>query len=384
MKLLFVQFANSMFPRFPSSDGYFDELYSVYKPFGYMRMQESFEVPKWIAEIMYTVPNADGELCYVYHSVQEAIDRIEKNSYDFVLFSVMTCTEAFTETIIKACPHQRFLIGGYTKKIYELAANYNNVHCTDTISELAHRYLGCPYRLGTDYSLFAGWTVLPRLTLSYGCVNNCKFCIVPHKTSTVADGSIFQQCHSFGLLDFKLVYIDDKTFGQASNYRKLKDCGEIIRAYNHQFNGFVIQTTCYELASKCDEFIELGVKVAEIGCESYNDSILKEWRKPSSEKLIDLAIDTAVRKKMKVIPNFIIGLPQETRKTYERTEKWILDNKDNLFCINLSIYTNYDDPNCIGEVDFLDDSNAELHREFWDRMNDAAKKCIDIRKIKPS
>ena len=51
MNVLFVQFANSMFPRFGVSDGYWDAFYSEYKDFGYVRMEDAFEVPKWVAEV---------------------------------------------------------------------------------------------------------------------------------------------------------------------------------------------------------------------------------------------------------------------------------------------------------------------------------------------
>ena len=46
MNVLFVQFANSMFPRFGVSDGYWDAFYSEYRDFGYVRMEDAFEVPK--------------------------------------------------------------------------------------------------------------------------------------------------------------------------------------------------------------------------------------------------------------------------------------------------------------------------------------------------
>lgn len=282
MKILFVQFANSMFPRFGVSDGYWDDFYSTYSDYGYVRMRDAFEVPKWIAEASYFLPeDSFKKICWVHHSVDEAIQEISSGEYDFVLFSVMTCTKKFTEEIIRRSkPSQKYVIGGYDNWIYEAGKIYPNVKVADMMRETAE-HMGLPYRFGTDYSLFRGWTVLPRLTLSYGCTNRCKFCIVPHTTSIVPGDVIEQQIDSFADLTFKLIYIDDKTFGQAENYRCIKSLASRIKEYNPEFEGFVVQTTSGMVARRAQEFRELGVVVAEIGLESYNDDILRKYSKPS-------------------------------------------------------------------------------------------------------
>ena len=213
MRIGFVQFANSMFPRFDVSDGYWDTFYNTYKGYGYVRMKDAFEVPKWIAEVCnFTPTDCEKKIIWVHESVHEAIDEIRDGKYDWILFSVMTCTKGFTERIIAASSHeQKFLIGGYDDWIYECGRCFQNVVVSDTMKQTAQA-LGFDYNAGTDYSLFKGWTVLPRLTLSYGCLNNCKFCIVPHTMSVVDDETIYQQVSSFKDLDFSLIYIDDKTF----------------------------------------------------------------------------------------------------------------------------------------------------------------------------
>lgn len=191
MRIGFVQFANSMFPRFDVSDGYWDTFYNTYKDYGYVRMKDAFEVPKWIAEVCnFTPSDCEKKIIWVHESVHEAIDEIRDWKYDWILFSVMTCTKGFTERIIAASSHeQKFLIGGYDDWIYECGRCFQNVVVADTMKQTAQA-LGFDYNAGTDYSLFKGWTVLPRLTLSYGCLNNCKFCIVPHTMSVVDDETI--------------------------------------------------------------------------------------------------------------------------------------------------------------------------------------------------
>lgn len=377
MKIGFVQFANSMFPRFDVSDGYWDTFYNTYKDYGYVRMKDAFEVPKWIAEACNFIPSdCEKKIIWVHESVHEAIDEIRDGKYDWILFSVMTCTKGFTERIIAASSHeQKFLIGGYDDWIYECGRCFQNVVVADTMKQTAQA-LGFDYNAGTDYSLFKGWTVLPRLTLSYGCLNNCKFCIVPHTMSVVDDETIYQQVSSFKDLDFSLIYIDDKTFGQSKNYSMLKNLKNDILKYNSNFRGFVVQTTSFLLRSKAEEFKDIGVVVAEIGVETFNDDILKLYRKPSSEKMVSEAFDAAELAGIKVIPNIIVGFPEETEETYERTERFINDYKDRIFGVNFAMYTDYSSKDCVGEVDFADSPKIELHRKYWARLNNMASKIV--------
>lgn len=370
MRVLFVQFANSMFPRFAVSDGYWDAFYSTYHNHGYVRMEDAFEVPKWIAEVCFFLPqNCFRRICWVHHSIDEAVNEINEGQYDYVLFSVMTCTKTFTNEIIrKVDSRQKFVIGGYDDWIFEAERQYANVRTARAMKNTAE-IMGLKYRMGTDYSLFKGWTVLPRLTLSYGCKNNCKFCIVPHTMSLVSSTVIAQQVDSFRDLSFRLIYIDDKTFGQADNYVMIKELGERIRRYNPSFIGFVVQTTTYLLAQRAKEFKDLGVVVTEIGMETYNDNILRAYRKPSSEKMVKKAIMVGRENNMLVIPNIIVGIPEETKETYERTKNFLYERRNDIIGINLAMYTDYSSADCVGEVDFAPSDKIELHRRYWREIN---------------
>lgn len=382
MKVLFVQFANSMFPRFEASDGYWDEFYRHYHGYGYWRMEDAFEVPKWIAEVCFFLPRGcERKICWVHHSVQEAIDEIESGGYNHVFFSVMTCTKDFTNEIIRrTSDRQCYIIGGYDGWIYEAQRKYPNVHTMDTMRDTA-TFLGVPYRFGTDYSLFRGWTVLPRLTLSSGCLNNCRFCIIPHRLEEVDESEIMQQADSFRDLEFRLVYIDDKTFGQARNYRMLSKLGDRIRSYNPDFVGFVIQTTSPVLVEKAREFHELGVAVAEIGFETGNDFILKKYRKPSTTHLASRAIDAGTENGINVIVNIIVGFPEENDGTYANTMDFMRSHADRIFGYNMAIYTDYSADDNLGEVDFRQDVKTEMHRKHWNEINRLA--THNILKHKP-
>lgn len=377
MKVLFVQFANSMFPRFGVSDGYWDAFYSTYRAHGYVRMEDAFEVPKWIAEVCFFLPHdCDRKICWVHHSIAEAIHEIDSSEYDYVLFSVMTCTKGFTKEIIEKTPSaQKFVIGGYDDWIFEAQKTYSNVKTANNMRETA-QLMGLEYRFGTDYELFEGWTVLPRLTLSYGCKNNCKFCIVPHDTSVVERKVVEQQVESFCALKFKLIYIDDKTFGQAENYVVIKELKDKIKKYNPDFEGFVVQTTTFMLAKRAKQFKDLGVVVTEIGLETFNDPILRLYRKPSSEKMVKESIEVGRANGMLIIPNIIVGMPEETHETYERTKGFLEGCSADIIGLNMAMYTDYSSPDCVGEVDFAPSDKIGLHRQYWKEFNDLGTNLI--------
>jgi len=182
---------------------------------------------------------------------------------------------------------------------------------------------------------------------------------------------------SFSDLDYRLVYIDDKTFGQSPNYRILKE----LSKYSHRkdFNGFIVQTTTGLVAKKAKEFREINVKVAEIGLETYNDSILRKYRKPSSEKFIRESVDAANKNDLMLIANIIIGLPGETEETYTRTYDFIMPLLENgkLIGINPAIYTDYNNDENLGEIDFLKDEQYELNKTWWNKFNQTAANILN-------
>ena len=369
MKFFYIQFANSMFKYYVTGNKYWDSFYENHNSDGYYRMGKTFEIPKWIAEISFLFPNDEHELFWCNFDIQEAIGAIKNEKPDVVLFSVMDCNLDYVREIIaKSDVTQKFYIGGYTDEIYEIHKQHDNVCVFDTVKDLA-MYSAIEYKQGTNYALFNGEHVIPRLTLSYGCKNNCKFCIVPKQLTIVSDEIIYQQIDSFKDLNFKLIYLDDKTFGQADNYLILKDLRQRILSYNPDFLGFIVQTTCFELIKKAEIFKEIGVKVVEIGVESYNDFILREYNKASTLKLVDESIKIGLQHELEIIPNFIVGFTEETEETYNNTIEFMCKCVDLFYGMNISIYTNYGRKHSKGEIEFIDSDKIELHRRFFDEFN---------------
>ena len=376
-KILFVQFSNSMFLRHNECDNYWSTFYKHWEKIGYYVGSQTFEIPKWIAEISYFSEKYDKHILWCKHNIQEVLNEINKEKYDYVLFSLMNANQFFIDKIIEKCPKQNFVIGGYNKKFLTLLSQkYDNVTICDTTKDTANA-IGCEYKFGTNYALFNGEKTIPRLTLSYGCLNKCKFCIVPHgKIINVPHDVIKQQITSFRDLQYKLIYIDDKTFGQANNFKCLYDLTK--QRNNQNFNGYIVQTTSGMTVRNAKTFSEIGVKVIEIGLETYNDDILRKYNKPSSEKMIGRAINACKENNLLMIPNIIIGLPEETEETYTRTYDFVMPllQKGKIIGINPAIYTDYENDENLGEIDFLSDEKTEMHRKWWKKFNETAAQIL--------
>lgn len=368
--ILFVQCANSMFKRHGSCDKYWDVFYKRWEHIGYYMGKHVFEIPKWVAEIAYFLQDDNKELFYCEYNASEAVDKINGGKFDYVMMSLMNANQFIIKDIVSQCPNQKFLIGGYNNEFMaDMAKECPNVEITNSTIDVA-KTLGAEYRFGTDYSLFVGERVIPRLTMSYGCLNNCKFCIVPHGKITPVEKSVIeQQVKSFEPIDYRLIYIDDKTYGQCVNYGFTKEMA--LFTGKKDFNGFIVQTTTGMLYKKGKDFKNAGVSVAEIGLETFNDEILRVYRKPSSEAMTVKAVEACNACGIHLIANVIIGLSEETEETYRKTYDYIMPlmEQGKLIGINPAIYTDYDNDENLGEIDFLDDGKIELHRKWWDRFN---------------
>lgn len=320
MKNLFVQFSNNLINNTNSNDianQYYKAIYTEKKE--YKKPHHFFEIPLWIAEINYII---DGDL-HICENLQNTIDFINNSDYTHIFFSQVDIIEQYIINIERQIKGNIITVVG--RRDYS------------SIEQFCYKF-NIKYKQGTNYQLFKGVKTIPRLQLSTGCKHKCKFCTVPNDVRTNRSNNIIQQALSFKELVFEVVYIDDKTFGQAWNYRILKQISKIIKEYNPIFKGFIVQTTASQV--KKINFDGLDIFAVELGVESFNDSILKAMNKPHNEKLIIEAVGILQGLKIKIIPNLIIGLPNETKETYNKTFEFIKDiNPYILNIYNLAIYT---------------------------------------------
>jgi len=341
--ILFCQFHNNLINgNYEKSiaDCYYTGIYKYND--GYYKQDCFFELPLWIAEIKGSIKDKYNTTLLIIDDIQKAISEINIANPDYICFSILAVNKAFIHEIIKACPDKLFILGGYIN--FESFKAYNNVKIFDSIKAFIN-FLGLSYIYNLDYSLFKGYKTIPRLTLSKGCLNKCKFCIVEKQITEINKRDIIKQIKAFKDLNFKLVYLNDKTFGQCKNYKLLPLIYKRIKAYNPNFKGFIIQTSCSMFLKQ--SFIDIiknsHIFACELGIETYNNKLLQGLNKPQNIKVINEAMKQLIKLDIKIIPNIIIGLVGENKETYNNTLNFIKEYKDNIYLLNiynLAVYLN--------------------------------------------
>ncbi|KKL63971.1 hypothetical protein LCGC14_2169820, partial [marine sediment metagenome] len=240
------------------ADTYFKAIWNHLDDEGYFKPEHYWEIPTWIAELSYCLDDQLHELSlfYIQNICNDTCYCSQKvptlPPADVYFASVMDCNKEILAKIIYNNPNKSFYIGGYIgtqgfiETFYNSIMKHGNVFWYGSI-ESACKELDLEYQYGTDYSLFKGTKCIPRLTLSNGCTNHCRFCTIPDEIIETDPLNIGQQVSSMIDLDFELVYINDKTFGQCHNYKYLRDTYETIKGFNPKFRGFTVQTTCAQI-----------------------------------------------------------------------------------------------------------------------------------------
>lgn len=342
---------------------YYDKIWASRGPEGFIKPDDFWEIPNWIAIVKHNIENA--ELAIV-RDIDKFLNNIPENTTS-IAFSVLDANKAIIKEIIQRYKgNAYFVLGGYIDFTY-----FNNLKDTSPVyvfesipdfvnwqqDEIAHKdgfksisdFINWQdkkaYKDGYDYSLFSYCECIPRLTLSTGCSHKCKFCTEAGNLKEADMDSIYRQIESYKNLNFKLVYLNDKTFGQAKNHIELPDLYQRIKKVNANFEGFMIQTTTGQWLQFSDKYIlDSHIIFVELGIETFNNYILKAYRKPSTEELTIKATERFRHlSNVWLRPNIIVGFAEETYESYQHTLDYLKEYKDvivHLGICNLAIYDN--------------------------------------------
>lgn len=362
-RTLMVQFSSDLLQgnrQRDHADDYYDKLYKNRE--GYHRPDDFWELPQWQAHLANSMPNADH---YTIRDPKEAIAFANAAGYKNVAFSALDVNRDFVKEFAQGYKGN-VVVGGYTDMSH--FAGLPNVKVHNTIKDFVESE-GGQYNPGYDYRHFSGAKTIPRLTLSDGCSHKCAFCCVPKQVTEKTRDEILQQVDSFSKhLPSDLIYLNDKTFGQAPNHAMLPEIYDRIKASNPNFKGFIVQTTAAQLKKMDPEFLKkAGIRHVEIGVESYNDSILKAHKKPANEQLIDESAQKLRSAGIGLIPNIMVGLPGENQNTYNRTMDWLNRNSDivsHVNAYNLALYDESELGKKIGALSNADKDENQIAKSF--------------------
>lgn len=374
-RVLLVQFSSKLLSsaafESPEAKRYYDSVYENVP--GYERAEDFWEVPTWMAHMAGAFRNSD---VYVVRDVDEASRFLNEAGYGGVFFSALDANK----DLIKGLAQNyggRVFVGGYVRR--QEFDDQPNVTWFDTIAEATEAF-GVEPSGEPDYRHFEGTAVIPRLCMSTGCAYDCAFCSIEKQVKTTPKEEIDRNVKAILALDGDLIYMNDKTFGQASNYTYLRELNQRIKAARPSFKGFIVQTTATQFLKIPDDFLrDSGIQIVEIGVESYNDDILKSVRKPHRVAHIDQAVAKLRAHKIKFVPNVIVGLPGESEESYARTMQFLKTNEDVISHINVYNLALYESARLKDEMGLLNLSagdvnentveksfykNPELHKRF--------------------
>lgn len=341
---------------------------AIYKQEYFNKPSQFWELPLWAGELSYSLDK--------YNHDFKVLNQPCELSSSYIFGSVMDTNKHLFLELVKLNPNSTFVLGGYIESGFFF--DYDNVVWSGSIKE-SMNYLNIPYQKGVSWKLFKGIDCIPRLTLSNGCVHKCKFCTVPNAVVQVYKSEVDKQIEALKPLKFNLIYLNDKTFGQSSNYRLLKELYPEIKKFNPDFKGFIVQTTAS--AAVRINWTDLHIYAAEIGVESYNDAILKGLNKPANCDMIDKAEQVLKANGIKYIVNIVVGFVGETIKTYKRTIDYI--KRADLLHVNLYNLAVYDNTKLGDEIDHNNeaDTNELISEKSYNtskqnRLNNTVMKYI--------
>lgn len=378
----FAQFSDKLLTPDSLMRKYYRKAYATMD--GYYFPEHYMEIPFWIPTIAGMLHDEQyNKSLHVIEDTGASIEILkEKSESEYILFSVMDANVGQVHQVAQTLDRQ-IVLGGYTNPAD--FASYRHVRYVSAVNDLGNIFeiqLDSP----PNYNLFKNEKCIPRLTLSEGCLFRCSFCTVPTTLTIASPQKIQDQVEALRPLDFKLIFIDDKSFGQAKNWHAIAQVADQVRKYNQNFLGFIAQTPP-SLAIKdglMEEAVRLGVRYMEFGVESVNDEYLTMLNKPYRLKHLDEACERARRVGLKIIPNFIFGIPGDD---YKATIEWVTRNRDIVPVVNinfLALHYGNERGNLPWQPKTTDDRDQNAAEKSWLsqedllRMRDAMETIYEI------
>lgn len=323
---------------------YYTQVYAQHEGFE-IASPDFMELPTWIAIASGMLGDNYTQILHVVTDVQDTIEFLNTLPWDTtILASVMDVNVSTIHHIMDKAEPKYWVVGGYID--FDTLVNdpvwLSTAIVLDDIYSLNHVLLDADVLAEPDYGIFGTMKTIPRLILSDGCLHNCAFCTIEQEIVEWSDSAVMAQVESFKSMNFSLVYISDKTFGQATNMDILERVAERIWEFNDDFMGFIVQTTVQEARKNAKHWIEnLNVMYIEVGVEHVDAEYLKRMRKPYNLGMLSELtsyLRSDYRGLVGFIPNLMFALPDAD---YTNTIEWVKDNRDIISFVNPFILCQY-------------------------------------------
>ncbi len=316
--VVFVQVSHKVTAHDNPALEYYKRVYQEHP--GFAMPEHYMEIPTWIPVISGKLPGYVKALHVMTDLLETAMTLMQyKHESTVFMASVMDVNAEVIRKLVHLSASKRWVLSGYVDPA--MFKQYENVTWVNSVAELGEVFdyfkpLGKP-----DYSLFKSEKTVPRLTLSAGCKYLCNFCTISREVVERTEADVLGQVEALRDLWFDLVYVDDKTFGQAKNWPLLKLLGTHIKSYNPYFKGFIVQTTVPMALKHAEEWAnQYHVRYIEVGVEHVNDEYLRKMQKPYRIKQLAALTHHLEDVNVGFIPNIMFALPDAE---YSPTLAWL-------------------------------------------------------------
>lgn len=378
-RIVFVQISDKLSTPHNFMRAYYEAVYDRTPGYRGSMPEHYMEIPTWIPILSGMLPNHvyEKEVLTVT-DLSEAILLLHDREYEkaVLIGSVMDVNKEFYRHLILGTS-QEWILGGYVDPSYfrigfdPKGKMLNNVTWLNSPKELAGRFYEIDTTAGPDYSMFYGEKFIPRLALSEGCTHLCTFCTIPRVLTVYEPKHIWAQVDAWIDHQFELVYVSDKTFGQADNGYMLGRVGDYISGMNSEFKGFIVQTTVPYARKHLEYWYDhYYVRWVEVGVEMPDDTFLRRMRKPYRERhlyeLTAVIKDIHFRNKpVGFVPNLIFGWPEARIEDYLKMHRWVYTYRDIINHINPYVLCEYHDSKGGGQAQAIKDADENTFEKSW-------------------
>ena len=188
-----------------------------------------------------------------------------------------------------------------------------------------------PYRYPFIYSRY-----FAVVLAGYGCPFNCAFCIIGklgYKLRKIEN--VIAELKYVRSIGIKEVFFLDQTFFANKNYYKLL-CENMIK------ENLNLAWICFSRVDVVDEEILLLMKSAGchtiiFGVESGDEKILEKYRKGYTLQQVKKIIEFCNKINIQTVGTFILGLPEETKQSMQKTLKLITSIPLDFVSLNVAV-----------------------------------------------
>jgi len=187
---------------------------------------------------------------------------------------------------------------------------------------------------GYRFSFARGRRFATVLT-DYGCPYPCTFCVIGtlgFQTRPVAD--VLEELDHLRARGIHEIFFLDQTFG-VKRERARELCAALARRGDLSWTAFTRPDTA--TAELLGDMRRAGCHTVILGAESADDGILAAYRKGYGVDAVRAAFRRARQAGLRTVGTFVLGLPEETEASLERTLALALELELDFLSLNMAV-----------------------------------------------